>query len=329
MKRLYLLVALISMLCVSCTKDFLDDLKGLIGGSDNESPNTEDIQIPHNQIWYTNGNTTEPTEPYATDVFGANIVSNTFDAEKERWVIEFDGDVTTIGDYAFAYCSSLTSVTIPDSVTTIGKDAFSGCSNLISVIIPDSVTTIGKNAFSCCYSLTSVTIGDSVTSIGEGAFIYCDSLTEFRGKYASEDGRCLIIDGTLNSFAPAGLAEYTIPDSVTTIGENAFWSCSSLTSVTIPDSVTTIEDYAFYFCSSLTSVTIPNGVTIIENQAFSCCYSLTSVYCKAVTPPTRGYYMFDSNASGRKIYVPMESVEAYKSADGWSHYADAIEGYDF
>ena len=383
--------------------------------------------VPYNEIWYTNGSTTEPTTPRYTDVFGANIVSNTFDAEKECWVIKFDGDATTIGNWAFGYCSSLTSVTIPDSVTTIGDwvfyecssltsvtipdsvttigefafyycssltsvtipnsvttigdVAFSDCSSLTSVTIPDSVTTIGNSVFSYCRSLTSVTIPDSVTTIGHWAFSDCSSLTsvtipdsvttigdavfavcrnlrEFNGKYASEDGRCLIIDGTLNSFAPAGLTEYTIPNSVTTIGERAFfgchsltsvtipdsvttigdwvfYECSSLTSVTIPDSVTTIGEYAFYYCRSLTSVTIPDSVTTIGAGAFAWCSSLKSVYCKTVTPPTAilDYWgewdAFDDNASGRKIYVPAESVEAYKSASYWSDYADAIVAYDF
>ena len=243
--------------------------------------------------------------------------------------------VTTLGEDAFWYCSGLTSVTIGDSVTTIGDEAFYGCSSLTSVTIGDSVTTIGEMAFDGCSSLTSVTIPDSVTSIGDWAFTGCSSLTEFRGKFASEDGRCLIIDGTLNSFAPAGLTEYTIPDSVTTIGRGAFYWCSSLTSIAIGDSVTTIGYGAFWDCSSLTSVTIPDGVTTIEGLAFYGCSSLTRVYCKTITPPAAiledfGYWdAFDGNASNRKIYVPMESMEAYKSADGWSEYADAIEGYDF
>ena len=501
------------------------------------NPNRPTQPTPaNNEIWYTNGSTTIPTTPRYIDVFGANIVSNTYDAKKECWVIKFDGkvtkigwyafahcdsltsvtipdsvteieegafedcsnltsiiipdsvttieddafyectsltsvtipnSVTTIGDYAFYYCDSLTSVTIPDSVTKIGEYAFSGCNSLTSVTIgdsvttiregafswceslssvtiPDSVTSIGDCAFCRCYSLTSVTIGDSVTTIGDAAFSHCSSLTsvtipnsvttiegcafyecsnltsvtipdsvttigysafyecssltsviigdsvttieswafnncssltsitipdsvttiescvfygctslasvtipdgvteigfaafsdcsslqEFNGKFASEDGRCLIIDDTLNSFAPAGLTEYIISNSVTKIGYEAFYDCSNLTSITIPDSVTSIGDFAFQNCFSLTSVTIPDSVTRIGRYAFDSCTSLTNVYCKATTPPVGDSWMFSDNASGRKIYVPMESVEAYKSASYWSGYSDYIEGCNF
>ena len=338
-------------------------------------PDTDPSKSANNEIWYTNGSTTEATTPRETNVFGANIVSNTYDAAKECWVIKFDSDVTTIGGYAFAFCYDLTSVTIPNSVTEIEEEAFYGCSSLTSVTIPDSVTTIGDYAFSWCESLTSVTIPDSVTTIGDYAFYSCESLTsvtipdsvteigfcafwdcsslqEFNGKFASEDGRCLIVDGILNSFAPAGLTEYTIPNSVTKIGNHAFCNCKNLTSVTIPDSVTEIGSFTFSCCDKLTSVTIPDSVTAIGecvfdgcssltsvtigdsvatigNGAFRDCSSLTSVYCKATTPSTGGFWMFDNNASGRTIYVPMESVEAYKSAEGWCDYADAIVGYDF
>ena len=171
---------------------------------------------------------------------------------------------------------------------------------------PDSVTTIGNGAFGHCRGLTSVTIPDGVTKIGPYAFYYCSSLTSI-----------------------------TIPDSVTTIGYDAFSYCSSLTSITIPDSVTTIGSSAFYNCSSLTSVTIGDSVTTIGYKAFFGCGSLTSVYCKATTPPEvdLDYYdywnAFDSNAVGRKIYVPTESVSKYKSASYWDEYASAIVGYDF
>ncbi len=139
-----------------------------------------------------------------------------------------------------------------------------------------------------------------ITTIGNAAFYNCHSLTSV-----------------------------TIPDSVTTIENNAFSNCSILTSVTIPDSVTKIGIAAFGGCRILTSVTIPDSITTIEDNAFSGCRNLTSVYCKAVTPPAGGSLMFSGNASGRKIYVPTESVEVYKSAYGWSDYADAIVGYRF
>ena len=142
--------------------------------------------------------------------------------------------ITAIGDSAFYYCDSLTSVSIPDSVTSIGDNAFYFCESLTSVTIPDSVTAIGDEAFYSCSSLTSVNIPDSVTSIGDRAFSYCDSLTSV-----------------------------SIPDSVTAIGNRAFYYCDSLTSVSIPNSVTSIGDYAFGDCSNLT-LTVPRNSYALE-----------------------------------------------------------------
>ena len=192
--------------------------------------------------------------------------------------------VTSIGEQAFSECTSLTSVTIPDSVTSIGEQAFSECTSLTSVTIPDSVTSIGEQAFSECTSLTSVTIPDSVTSIGDGAFASCTSLTgiwvaEGNNDYSSDASGVLFNKDKITLVqCPGTFREYTIPDSVTSIGEQAFMGCSSLTSVTIPDSVTSIHWGAFYDCTSLTSVTIPDSVTSIGAWAFRDCTSLTDVY---------------------------------------------------
>ena len=289
---------------------------------------TGEVVAISNKILYT---AKAKVEPNNTSAFDVTIASNEWNEATGEGVITFEGELTTIGYRAFYWCDSLTSVTIGDSVTTIGEQAFRNCISLTSVTIPDSVTTIGNNAFDWCYSLTSVTIPDSVTTIGEQAFYGCSSLAEFKGKFAADEGRCLIVDGVLNVFAiGCGVAEYTIPDSVTTIGRSVFESCNSLTSVTIPDSVTTIGHYAFYNCGNLTSVTIPDSVTTIGNYAFQNCSNLTSVYCKATTPPTLGgSYVFDANVAGRKIYLPAASVNDYKSAENWSGYASYIVGYNF
>ena len=233
---------------------------------------------------------------------------------KSRSLIEsviINEGCTSIGDYAFAYCRSLTSVTIPSSITSIGKCAFEYCSGLTSVyitdiaawcgisfnnysfvdsnplsrannlylngnlltdlVIPNSVTSIGSYAFHGCTSLTSVTIPNSVTSIGSDAFSACRSLTS------------VTIPNSVTSIGSdafnncTGLTSIEIPNSVTSIGGGAFSGCTGLTSVTIPNSVTSIGSHAFNGCTGLTSVTIPNSVTSIEDNAFSGCTGLTSV----------------------------------------------------
>ena len=188
----------------------------------------------------------------------------------------------------------ITTLNIPYGTRQIGKSAFSDCSELTSVTIPNSVTFISIQAFFYCYRLKSVTIPNSVTSIGSSAFSYCSELTSIE-----------------------------IPNSVTEIGSNVFQKCSKLTSVTIPNSITEISRYTFEGCSGLTSVTIPNSVTSIGGSAFSGCSSLTSVTIQATTPPSLGSSAFyNTNCT---IYVPAESVDAYKQATNWSSLADRIQ----
>ena len=223
---------------------------------------------------------------------------------------EYNGyPVTSIGYEAFYNCSSLTSITIPDSVTSIGSFAFDSCSSLTSIIIPDSVTIIDECVFAECTSLTSIDIPDG------------------NENYISVDGVLFNKDKTELICYPAAKSgsTYTIPDSVTSIGECAFLDCRGLTSITIPDNITRIgagaffgtayynesnwedgvlyidkylidtnydeisddyvikddtkiiADYAFSGCTSLKSVTIPDSVTIIGEGAFAECASITSI----------------------------------------------------
>ena len=181
----------------------------------------------------------------------------------------------SIGGSAFSYCSSLVSITIPDSVTSIGNYAFNDCSGLTLIAIGEGVTSIGERAFGDCNSLATVTFRDNsqLTSIGSHAFYTCSSLTSVDFGANSQ----LVSIGSYAFQYCRRLTSITIPDSVTSICNSAFGHCSSLTSITIPDSVTSIGGSAFFYCSSLTSITMPDGVTSIDVGVFSNCSSLTSI----------------------------------------------------
>ena len=230
--------------------------------------------------WYDFGNQVK-TVTIGTGV--TSIGNYAFEDCDSLTSVTIPDSVTSIGDYAFWSCGSLTSVMIPDSVTSIGDHAFCYCRKLSNVSLGNNVTSIGTDAFNNCDILPSITIPSSVTSIGSGAFGCCYKLTEINVDdnntvYSSEDGVLFNKNKSELLRYPGGKSgSYTIPDSVTSIGESAFAYCHSLTSVTIPGSVTRIGESAFEDCDSLTSVTIPDSVTSIGESAFEYCDSLTSV----------------------------------------------------
>ncbi len=224
--------------------------------------------------------------------------------------ITIHDSVTSIGDGAFYDCKSLTSIKIPGAVRSIGSSMFYGCSSLTGITIPDGVTNIAFWAFCNCENLTSITIPDSVTSISDSAFNGCNSLTNINvdsnnDYYSSQDGILFNKRKTQLLRYPAGKTKtsYTIPNSVTSIGDAAFNVCENLTSITIPDSVTSIGYGAFSYCKSLTSITIPDSVTNIEGSTFCGCSSLTGI-----TLPDSvidiGEYAFEDCKNLKSITIP-------------------------
>ena len=211
--------------------------------------------------------------------------------------INIPGNVTTIGEGAFCNCNSLKSINMPESVTTIGKGAFCNCNSLKSIKIPDGVTSIGYNAFSNCNSLTSINIPDGVTTIKDYTFAFCTSLKSitipssvvtigdnpFIGCHADlhnkskafvyEDNVLFNKDKTTIISYKSKETSYIIPDSVTSIGTQAFRGNESLKNIIIPNSVTSIGTYAFALCTSLKSITIPSSVVAIDGNPFCGCHA--------------------------------------------------------
>ena len=223
------------------------------------------------------------------------------------------------------------------TVTSIGKKAFTGCSSLTSVTIPDSVTSIEECAFLACDSLKEVHISDLAKwcniKFGDSyanPFSYADNLC-LNGMKVTQ----LVIPDGVTSFGKAftgcsSLTSVTIPDSVTSIGDSAFGGCSSLTSVTIGKSVTSIGECAFYDCSSLTSVTIPNSVTNIGEYAFYDCSSLNDVYLSDIgawcgidfVPTGSIYYYCNPFYYAKNLYLDGKLVTSLEIPEGVTRIVD-------
>ena len=239
---------------------------------------------------------------------------------------------------------------IPNGVTSIAESAFSGCETLKAISFPSSVTSIGAEAFYDCRSLESLTIPSTLTSISGRAFAECFGLTSIvvedgNPNYDSR-GNCnaiietstnILLTGCMNTVIPDNVVEIansafldvdmnsiTIPNSVTTIGNSAFWRNASLTSVVIPNSVTSIGSEAFNICMGMITVTLGSGITTIGSYAFYNCNSLKDVYCYAVNVPSAKSNTFDINLENVTLHVPAASLEAYKATDPWSRFGNIV-----
>ena len=313
---------------IELTEDFGLSVSLKIDGEKDWGDGTTDSETTHTYAAYGNytikcGGTTLGGYFYSMPCTFArlatvtNIGHSAFRGCSDLANVTISNNATYIWDNAFYGCSSLTSITIPNNITRIGS-IFYDCVCLMTAIIPDGVTTLGNDAFFHCYNLTNIAIPNSVTNIGDQAFYQCSIL-----------------------------AGVVIPNSVTSIGSGAFSLCTSLTSIIIPDSVTSSGGYVFSSCTSLTNITIGNSVTSIGESAFSSCIRLTRVLIRntvasignhafydnsylmdviilPTTPPTLDSDAFSYISSTAVFTVPKGTLDAYKTASGWSTYANRM-----
>ena len=237
--------------------------------------------------------------------------------------------VTSIGSSAFNDCIGLTIVSLGNGVTTIGDLAFNNCNNISSIVIPSSVKTIGYESFGGCSALTSINIPESVSSIDEDAFSNCKNLgsikVDERNTVYDSRNNCNAIIHTSSNTLRVGCKNTVIPNTVTSIGNSAFYKCRGLTSIVIPDSITDIGEFAFSECDlktltigknvrtidfaafsgckALKSVVIPSGVTIIEDSVFYECTSLNNVVIPSSVTVIEDY-AFNECTSLNNIVIP-------------------------
>ncbi len=310
-----------------------------------------------NEIWYeTSDNSVVEYNTERVSMTGNEVDTDNCVAPSDNGgigIIRFKSALTEVDVEAFLEQQALTSVTLPEAVESIGLQAFRGCSNLATVnlgsnvkrigesafwdsgletiILPEGLEGIGADAFAGCANLTEITIPNSVTDLnfgygGTNPFYGCVSLTRFNGKFASDDGRFLIDDGEILSFATGGLAgaTYVIPNGVTTIGADAFAN-ALISHVVFPSSLRIIGDYAFRG-SSLVDLTIPKTVTDVYSYAFYSCRVLqwikilrTSTVLRTESPGK----MFDY--SNCPIFVPANMLKYYKNDQFWERYVDRYQ----
>lgn len=274
---------------------------------------------------------------------------NDYREEIEKVIIE--SGVTSVGHSAFEGCVNLSSATIPNTVTIIKGRAFASCEELASIIIPDGVKTIEAPAFQYCFKLTSLFIPKSVTFIENGSFFACKGLTSIvvesnNPVYDSRNNCNAIIKTNTNeliggckntvvpntvttigdyAFGQIGIPSISIPSSVVSIGELAFWNCYTLGSIVIPNSVISIGNNAFESCA-LTEVSIGKSVKEIGENAFKGTYFIHTVYSLIPEPFVINSNTFEDRVKNNAtLYVPVGTKAKYEATDGWKEFKNIVE----
>lgn len=264
--------------------------------------------------------------------------------------VELPEGLLEIGERAFSGCGSIQTFILPSTVVTFGADAFYGCggeltvkcplpvdeygsgrnffnySSFTKIVLSEGIKEIPSRAFSNCKSLLEVVLPDGFEKIGEEAFYECEALKK------------IIVPSSLTSlgeeafYSCKALESFDVPEGVTELPERVFAECYALSSITLPESLLTIGQSAMEDCDGLTEITLPSKLTELEQHAFRHADNLATVYCKSSTPCSiqqgfMGLYSLPSDLSKLKIYVPILSVDSYKSS--WTYYTDVIFPYEF
>ena len=291
---LFLCVIMLATMAIGSVTSYAEYIK---------SPDEYEYKIGENTIYYRIINNEVTISGCNDDTYGELVIPEKINNIPVRYIgdnafwscpdltsVSLPDGVTSIGDSSFLGCSSLTNITFPNQVTIIGDGAFMFCTGLTNIVIPNSVTSIGNSAFYECIGFTSITIPDSVLNIGENAFYLVNNVSYFGKAKGSPWGAkahngyvengLVYNDKSKSEFlgcSSAQKGDVVLPDSVISIGDYAFYSCSGLTSVTISNGVTSIGELSFCNCAGLTSIAIPNSVVNIEEKAFWGCKRLTNV----------------------------------------------------
>ena len=244
--------------------------------------------------------------------------------------VRFWGNPTAIGDNAFCGCQNLTTCNFPSTLTRIGKNAFNGCTKFTgSVSFGNSLTTLGDRAFKNCYKITGFYIPATLTDIGTEAFAHCTSITYFavssdNPNYTVSENVLFNKDKTVLMYYPAAHSRtsYTVPQSVTEIGDLAFSNATNLTELILPDQLETIGIEGLENCSALMEITFPASLQSLGDLAMFGCTALTQIVTLATTPPTATKFTFHEVPKTIPVYVPDGTLAAYKKAEGWKAFTN-------